>query len=113
MLYLVNNIICRYDFFVATSSLNRANKFVGESPSSLFCQEQIHALGLLLKKPELLTKDTLDFLIEWMLLMISTFGASIQSVYDRDEVAMLRKVVLFLYFNGNFSCFLFDCKIYS
>ncbi|KAI6182675.1 hypothetical protein M3Y97_00406200 [Aphelenchoides bicaudatus] len=92
-----------HEFFVATSSLNQTNKFVGESPSSLFCQHQINALSVLLSHSELLASETMEFLIDWLFSLVSSFGSGIQMICDRNELLPLRKTVLMLYFNDGVS----------
>lgn len=104
---------------MATSSLNKINKFVGESPSSVFCQEQINTLGMLLTRSDLLTSDTLEFLIDWLFLLVGSLGSGIQTICEKEELVSLRKVVLFLYFNGKnsnkhvFKKYLFRGHYYS
>jgi hypothetical protein len=69
-------------------------------------------LSALLTCSDLLTGGTLDSLIDWLFLLIGSFGSGIQVVYEREELISLRKAVLFLYFNGmTFSYLLIQSNI--
>lgn len=90
-----------HDFFVASSSWNQMHKFSRESPSSTFLQEQIGMLTALLGQQECLTSATLNFLVEWLFLLINSFGTTgLDSVRERGELVPLRKAMIFLIFNG-------------
>lgn len=74
---------------------------------------------MLLTRSDLLTSDTLEFLIDWLFLLVGSLGSGIQTICEKEELVSLRKVVLFLYFNGKnsnkhvFKKYLFRGHYYS
>lgn len=54
----------------------------------------------LLGHPEALTIDTLNFLIDWLSSLVSSFGTGAQAICDWEELIPLRKIVVFLFLDG-------------